>query len=82
MAKAVLIGIFDGVHQGHQELIRIAQSRGEVTALTFYPHPTSIIAPERTPRELIPLEDRIALLKKHGASHVEVVEFTQEFAGM
>ena len=65
MANAILIGIFDGVHQGHQELIRIAQSKGEVTALTFYPHPTSIIAPERTPRELIPLEDRIELLKKY-----------------
>jgi riboflavin kinase/FMN adenylyltransferase len=82
MANAILIGIFDGVHQGHQELIRIAQSKGEVTALTFYPHPTSIIAPERTPRELIPLEDRIELLKKHGAAKVEVIEFTKEFAGL
>jgi riboflavin kinase/FMN adenylyltransferase len=82
MANAVLIGIFDGVHQGHQELIRIAQSKGEVTALTFYPHPTSVIAPERTPRELIPLEDRISLLKKYGAAKVEVIEFTEEFAGL
>ena len=80
MSKAVLIGIFDGVHQGHQELLRIAQSKGEVTALTFYPHPTSIIAPDRTPMELIPLADRISLLKKHGAKEVEVIEFNREFA--
>lgn len=82
MSNAVLIGIFDGVHLGHQELLRIAQSKGQVTALTFYPHPTSIVAPERTPRELIPLEDRISLLKKHGASKVEVIEFTKEFANL
>ena len=82
MPNSILIGIFDGVHQGHQELLRIARSKGEVTALTFYPHPTSVIAPDRTPRELIPLADRIELLKKHGASKVEVIEFTQEFANL
>ena len=82
MPNSVLIGIFDGVHQGHQELLRIARSKGEVTALTFYPHPTSVIAPDRTPRELIPLADRIELLKKHGASKVDVIEFTQEFANL
>ena len=82
MANAVLIGIFDGVHQGHQELLNIAKSKGEVTALTFYPHPTSIIAPDRTPRELIPLEDRIELLKENGAAKVEVIEFNKDFADL
>ena len=80
MSKAVLIGIFDGVHQGHQELLKVASELGEVTALTFYPHPTSIIAPERTPSELIPLSDRIALLEQYGAREVEVIEFTKEFS--
>ncbi|MEN9736169.1 MAG: hypothetical protein RL129_879 [Actinomycetota bacterium] len=80
MPNAILIGIFDGVHQGHQELIKIAQAKGDVTALTFYPHPTSVIAPDRTPRELIPLADRVALLRANGAAKVEVIEFTKEFA--
>ena len=82
MSKAVLIGIFDGVHQGHQELLKIAKSKGEVTALTFYPHPTSIFAPERTPRELIPLEDRIKFLREYGAAQIEVIEFNKEFADL
>lgn len=82
MTRAVLIGIFDGVHQGHQELLKIAKTKGEVVALTFYPHPTSVLAPERTPRELIPLPDRIQYLKEHGAKSVEVIEFTREFSDL
>ena len=82
MSRAVLIGIFDGVHQGHQELLKIAKTKGEVVALTFYPHPTSVLAPERTPRELIPLPDRIQYLKEHGAKSVDVIEFTREFSDL
>ena len=82
MGNAVLIGIFDGVHQGHQELLRTAKLHGKVTALTFYPHPTSIFAPERTPMQLLPLADRVALLRKNGADQVEVIDFTPEFAAL
>jgi riboflavin kinase/FMN adenylyltransferase len=82
MGNAVLIGIFDGVHQGHQELLRTAKMHGNVTALTFYPHPTSIFAPERTPMQLLPLADRVALLRENGADRVEVIDFTPEFAAL
>jgi len=78
----VLIGIFDGVHRGHQELLSLANERGHTTALTFYPHPTSIFAPERTPSQLLPLSDRVELLKEHGADEVVVIEFTKEFAAL
>lgn len=80
MGNAVLIGIFDGVHQGHQELIKTAKNHGKVSALTFYPHPTSIFAPERTPMQLLPLEDRVSLLKAAGADDVVVIDFDPEFA--
>jgi riboflavin kinase/FMN adenylyltransferase len=80
--NCVLIGIFDGVHAGHQELVKTAKAHGKVIALTFYPHPTSIFAPERTPMQLLPLEDRIAQLKLHGADEVVVIEFTREFAAL
>lgn len=79
---SVIIGNFDGVHAGHQKLIEAARLHGDVTAITFYPHPAFILTPERMPSQLLPLEDRIALLKHHGVSHVEVIEFTEEFAAL
>ncbi|MEI8066153.1 MAG: bifunctional riboflavin kinase/FAD synthetase [Actinomycetes bacterium] len=80
MNRAVAIGIFDGVHQGHQQLLKTAKLYGSVVALTFYPHPTSIFAPERTPPQLVSLEDRIQLLEAHGANEVVVIEFTKDFS--
>ena len=77
---SVAIGIFDGVHRGHQEILQEAAKYGAVTVLTFDPHPTSIFAPERTPSALVRLEDRIKLLKEHGAQEVVVLPFTREFA--
>ena len=77
---SVAIGIFDGVHAGHQEILQEAAKHGRVVALTFYPHPTSVVAPERTPSSIVSINDRIALLEKYGASEVVVIEFTKEFA--
>ncbi len=80
--NCVLIGIFDGVHAGHQELVKAAKVHGKVIGLTFYPHPTAIFAPERTPMQLLPLADRISQLKAHGADDVVVIDFTKEFAAL
>lgn len=80
--NCVLIGIFDGVHAGHQELLKTAKAHGKVIALTFYPHPTAIFAPERTPMQLLPLEDRVSQLRAHGADEVVVIEFTKDFAAL
>ena len=80
--SSVAIGIFDGVHRGHQEILAEAAKHGAVTVLTFDPHPTSIFAPERTPSALVNLADRIELLKANGAADVVVLPFTKEFAAM
>ena len=79
---SVAIGIFDGVHRGHHEILAAAAKHGAVTVLTFDPHPTSIFAPERTPSALVNLQDRIELLKENGAAEVVVLPFTKEFAAM
>ena len=80
MKKVVAIGIFDGVHAGHQQIISTAKHQGEVTVITFDPHPTSVFAPERTPTQLLPLADRIKFLKQAGAKNVEVISFAKEFS--
>ena len=80
MKKVVAIGIFDGVHAGHQQIIVTAKHQGDVTVMTFDPHPTSVFAPERTPTQLVNIKDRIELLKKAGAVAVDVVNFTKEFS--
>jgi len=78
---SVAIGIFDGVHLGHQQILAEAAKFGPVTVLTFDPHPTSVFAPERTPTALLTLSDRITILKENGANAVVVIPFTPEFAG-
>ena len=80
MKKVVAIGIFDGVHAGHQQIISAAKLIGDVTVVTFDPHPTSVIAPERAPTQLLNIKDRIKLLKVAGASGVEVINFNKDFS--
>lgn len=79
----VAIGIFDGVHLGHQAILSRAQelSNGRgVIALTFDPHPTQVFAPDRAPTMLVSLERRVELLKGHGADVVVVIDFDRGFA--
>lgn len=84
---ALAIGNFDGVHIGHQALLREAarhahEHRLAPAALTFHPHPTSIVAPQRQPEMICTLEDRVRLLHEAGAERVLVLPFTPELARM
>jgi riboflavin kinase / FMN adenylyltransferase len=84
---ALTIGNFDGVHLGHRTLIRqtqqIARTHGWITGvLTFHPHPTSVVAPDRAPKLICSVEERITLLEKAGAEHVLVLPFTRQVAEM
>ena len=81
----VVIGNFDGVHKGHQQVLNRAKEIAgdeKIIALTFDPHPVSIFAPERAPTLLTILSDKIELLKIHNADQVAVIKFTKEFAAM
>jgi riboflavin kinase/FMN adenylyltransferase len=83
--SVVLIGVFDGVHKGHQLLLNrakeIAHGRS-VIALTFDPHPMQVFAPDRAPTLLTTLSDRVELLKIHNADQVAVLKFNEKFAAM
>lgn len=81
----VVIGNFDGVHRGHQQILNRAKALAgnkKIVALTFDPHPVSVFAPERAPTLLTTLSDKIELLKIHNADQVAVIKFTKEFAAM
>lgn len=67
----VTIGNFDGVHLGHAQIVatgrRLAESVGApVVAITFDPHPSSVLSPEKTPARLTRLSERLALLARAG----------------
>ncbi len=81
--SVVVIGNFDGVHPGHVEVMREAQTRRPdlpLVVVTFWPHPVRVLRPDRAPMLLTGLDDRIALLRAAGADRVEVVSFTPAFA--
>lgn len=80
----VTIGNFDGVHAGHRHLLHRAVELGREqnlrpVALTFDPHPTRVVAPERAPRLVTTIAERSALIKQQGVD-VVVMPFTMELA--
>jgi riboflavin kinase/FMN adenylyltransferase len=83
--SVVVIGVFDGVHKGHQVLLNRAKEIADgrnIVALTFDPHPTTVFAPDRAPTMLTTLADRVELLKIHNADQVAVMKFNEKFAAM
>ena len=83
--NVVVIGVFDGVHKGHQALLNRAKEIADgrsIIALTFDPHPTTVFAPDKAPTMLTTLADRVELLKIHNADQVAVIKFNEKFAAM
>jgi riboflavin kinase/FMN adenylyltransferase len=82
----VTVGNFDGVHLGHQHVIRrageVAAALGldRVVAVTFDPHPIAVLRPEHAPPTLTTMARRLELLGEAGVTEVLVVPFSREIA--
>jgi len=82
---ALTIGNFDGVHFGHRRILKqvvaLAAARGwKPAVLTFDPHPTQVVAPDRTPVLLTSPAHRAELMEEEGIAEVLILPFTAEIA--
>lgn len=73
--RSIAIGTFDGVHVGHRQVIR-----GADTVLTFEPHPLSVIHPEAAPKLIMPFEIKRDVIEGLGVSELVVIPFNSEFS--
>ena len=84
-ATVVAIGNFDGVHKGHQAILKRAKEKAEqfdapLVALTFDPHPREIFNPDKAPLRLTQLHEKAGLLARYGADIVYVIPFSHTYA--
>jgi len=84
---ALTIGNFDGVHLGHQAMLRMlkkeADARGLATCvMTFAPHPREFFAPSTAPKRISTLRDKLAAIKACGIDRVVILPFNQRLASM
>jgi len=82
---ALTIGNFDGVHYGHRRILRrlkqISEANGwKPSVLTFHPHPTTIVAPQRSPQLMTTPERRAELMREEGIEQVLILPFTRDLA--
>jgi len=78
----IAIGVFDGVHLGHQAVVKGLQGQAKIAALTFEPHPLTIIAPERVPQRLTTLDQKVAYMRAQGTVAVVAVKFNEALREM
>lgn len=84
--RVAVIGNFDGVHRGHRGLVERARSIADgapssrVVAVTFDPHPMTVLRPDRAPVTLAGVARRADLLREAGADDVVVLAFTRDLA--
>ncbi|HEY2138917.1 MAG TPA: bifunctional riboflavin kinase/FAD synthetase [Chthoniobacterales bacterium] len=79
------IGVFDGVHLGHQAVISTSaaharEEAGTAVVVTFDPHPIKVLRPENAPHLLTATQHKIALIRDLGVAHLLVLQFDRAFA--
>jgi len=84
-SSVVALGTFDGVHKGHlqiiERLLEISEKENlKPIIVTFFPHPSHVLTPEKPLKLINSIEERVQLIKNVGVESVYVQEFTQEFS--
>ncbi len=79
------IGVFDGVHRGHQAVISTSANHAQVAGgrpvvVTFDPHPEKVLRPQAAPHLLSATQHKIALIRALGVEHLLVITFDKQFA--
>src|SRR6516225_10502103 len=79
------IGVFDGMHLGHQAVISTSAEHarsvnGTPVVVTFDPHPEKVLRPERAPHLLTATQHKIALIRELGGSNLVIIAFDKQFA--
>ena len=85
--SVVTIGTFDGVHLGHQKiikrLVKIAnKSKLQALVLTFFPHPRMVLNKDTNIKLINTIDEKLVLLENFGVDHLVVKEFTHNFSRM
>jgi riboflavin kinase/FMN adenylyltransferase len=87
IGSVVTLGNFDGIHLGHQALLRHTVEEAKrlgypSIVLTFEPHPLKVLAPERAPRLLLTYQDKLDLFQAYGVDIVIAQRFDRQFASI
>ena len=86
-ATVIALGTFDGLHLGHNDVIRTAKEYAaknglKLAVFTFSNHPLSLIRPDLVPVRILSCEEKIKLLAAMGVDYLISIPFTEEFAAL
>ncbi|GAF63668.1 riboflavin biosynthesis protein [Bacillus sp. TS-2] len=86
--SVMALGYFDGVHKGHQQVIKTAakvaiEQKLPLAVMTFHPHPKEVLSTSTKPmRYITPLQEKMEQMKKLGVDQFYIISFTKEFASL
>jgi riboflavin kinase/FMN adenylyltransferase len=78
--RAAAVGVFDGLHRGHAELIRQVTARGHPAVVTFRENPRKLLAPGDYQGDIFTLRRKLEVLEEYGVEEAVVIDFSEKFS--